>query len=314
MRRISLVVNAKAGGMISASADALAEDLARPFRERGDLVTVSCAEPKDVEAALSAAVKASPDILLAGGGDGTQRSAGRLLMGKKETALGVLPLGTLNVLSQMLGLPRDPRAAAAAIAAGERVMMDAAEVNGQVFFCNAMLGLTLVFSEERARLRGAPLMTRLVGYGRLASFLLQSTETLSLEIDHGPERRRVRAISVVATNNPYRDDKGLTVERAALDSGELGFYVARHESGWRLARGLLRIALGGLRDDPELDAWHVHEVVLTSRRHRRFRISVDGEIERLESPLVFRSLPKALSVMVPAGSVHAASAAGAMAT
>jgi diacylglycerol kinase family enzyme len=100
------------------------------------------------------------------------------------------------------------------------------------------------------------------------------------------------------SNNPYQDDAGVTPRRKSLDGGVLGVYVARHESGWQLARGLIRVAFGGIRHDPHIDTRTARRLVIAPRR-RHIDMSVDGEIERLATPLVFRSLPGALSVVVP---------------
>lgn len=313
MRRCALVLNAKSGALLAGNPDATAETIAEPFRRRGDIVAITKAEPQDIEASLRAAIETGPDVLLVGGGDGTQRTAGRLLVGS-SVPLGVVPLGTLNILAQMIDVPTAVPAAAEALADAVLARMDAAEVNGEVFLCNSMIGLTLTYSRDRARLRGAPLSQRIVGYATTLRTLLGTTRRIALLIDDGDERRFVRAATVIVTNNPYADDAaGLGLRRASLDAGTLALYISRHDSGWRLARSLVRMSVGAKVDDPKLERVLARSVVIDAGR-RRMSVSNDGEIEQLRSPLHYRILPRSLCVLVPRTSVHAASTPGERAT
>ena len=55
------------------------------------------------------------DVIFAMGGDGVAHHVANGLVGT-DTALGLIPAGTTNVLARILGVPRKPRAAAAAAA------------------------------------------------------------------------------------------------------------------------------------------------------------------------------------------------------
>lgn len=78
------------------------------------------------------------DALVAIGGDGT---VNEVLNGMPDPTrpIGVLPLGTANVLACELGLPRDPAAAAAAIAVGREQQLAIGTANGRRFllFCGS---------------------------------------------------------------------------------------------------------------------------------------------------------------------------------
>ena len=68
--------------------------------------------PKQLPAALIAAAETSDEIWV-GGGDGTLRSAAELVM-KRDGVLGVLPLGTMNLLARDLNIPLEIEQAVAA--------------------------------------------------------------------------------------------------------------------------------------------------------------------------------------------------------
>ncbi|MGC8475368.1 MAG: diacylglycerol/lipid kinase family protein [Acetobacteraceae bacterium] len=73
--------------------------------------------PGDARAFAAAAAAAGTRVVVAAGGDGTIAEVAAGLLGS-PTALGVIPLGTANVLALEHDLPRAPRAIAAALAFG----------------------------------------------------------------------------------------------------------------------------------------------------------------------------------------------------
>ncbi|HKY94843.1 MAG TPA: diacylglycerol kinase family protein, partial [Kiloniellales bacterium] len=91
----------------------------------------------DAHAFALAAREDDYDALVVAGGDGTINEAinGLLqrLPGAPALPLGVLPLGTANVLACELGLPLTPERAAAVILAGQRRLVSLGEANGRAF-------------------------------------------------------------------------------------------------------------------------------------------------------------------------------------
>lgn len=75
------------------------------------------------------AVRRGADIVVAAGGDGTIAEVANGLMGS-SARLGVIPLGTANVLAHELGLPFAPKAVAAALAFGRTRTLWPGQANG----------------------------------------------------------------------------------------------------------------------------------------------------------------------------------------
>src|SRR5262245_61278994 len=94
---------------------------------------------KEIELALKEAGRTN-SMLLVGGGDGTVSTAAALFTGEK-IALGILPLGTMNLFARALGIPLKLGQAVEAVIAGTKQKIDVGEVNGRIFVHHVTLGL-----------------------------------------------------------------------------------------------------------------------------------------------------------------------------
>src|SRR5204862_6079667 len=88
-------------------------------------------------AAVASARKLS--LVLVAGGDGTLNEAIQGLVGS-STAVGQIPLGTINIWSRELGLPHDPVDAACELVSGQVRRIDLGRANGRYFLLMAGLG------------------------------------------------------------------------------------------------------------------------------------------------------------------------------
>jgi diacylglycerol kinase (ATP) len=97
------------------------------------------AGPGDATRLAHQAAEQGVEVIFALGGDGTLREVAAALLGS-EVALGPLPAGTTNVLATALGIPREPLAAAAAMAAYEPQRIDVGMVAGDTPFLMMLSG------------------------------------------------------------------------------------------------------------------------------------------------------------------------------
>lgn len=296
--RIRAIINGRAGTVLGLDQLTLIERLHTALSEGGNAAEVEIVEPVDLNAAIARALAEAPDAIVVGGGDGTIRSAATLLK-DSDTALGILPLGTLNRLARDLNIPLDLEQAALALAHATVRQIDMAELNGRPFTCNSLIGLPPIYSRQRQRQRGQPLMARIRGYVSVLRHIARSSRKLTIVVDDGSERRKVRALSIAVSNNVYDDSAGVLLKRPSLDRGELGVFVSRHKNGLGMAWGFVRAMLGRWRSDPHLEVSVAHKLDIISRKSA-LRVSSDGEVEIIETPLRYRSLPKALKVLAPA--------------
>lgn len=296
-----VLVNCRAGSVIDRQPHEIEASLQQIFAREGHDAVVRCVGPTEIGDEVARVIASSVDTLVVGGGDGTIRSAAAAILeagAADRLRLGILPLGTLNRLARDLDIPLVPEDAALAIARGDTTEIDVGVVNGRIFLCNSLLGLPLDVAEERQRLRGQPFLERCRRYFALVGQMLGSTRRMTIEIDSGRETRRVRAISVAVANNGYVEQPSLMLKRGALDGGRLTIYIARHRSGLGMLFAVLRAMLGRWRSDPEVDVVEASRVSLKVGG-QRIKVSNDGEVDHLVTPLIYENRARALRIVIP---------------
>jgi len=115
MLRLALIANPRASGFSASLHRDIIEILSRTH-------AVTTVWPDHAEGARRAAAEAAAGgaaVVAAMGGDGVAHRVANGLAGS-PAALGIIPAGTTNVLSRILGLPAKPRDAAEAIAASTK--------------------------------------------------------------------------------------------------------------------------------------------------------------------------------------------------
>ncbi len=294
--RIAVVLNSSAGSLIGRHE--AEEEVARHLEAAGLEAILVPDNPKGLFARLDDAIAHGADAVVVGGGDGTIAAAATRLMNTGK-ALGILPLGTMNMLARDLGIPLDLEAAADALARGTTQAIDVAEVNGQFYLCNSVIGSPSWLGRHRERHRGkAGFRTRLAfAIASLRAAWRHRPMRLLVELQgRRPVRLWTRALAVA--NNGYAEGFGLMMSRARLDGGHLTLYVARRYGLWWWARLTLGMFLGSWRGSRLVHEVPVEQVTIRSPR-AGLRVMNDGEAHILATPLVYRIHPRALKVIVP---------------
>jgi diacylglycerol kinase family enzyme len=258
-----LIVNPRSGGE-TPSADELAEAAA----ERG--VEAHLLRPD--EDAYELARHADADALGVAGGDGSLAVVAKVAF-ERDLPFVCVPFGTRNHFARDLGLDRDDPIAALAAFGGQERRIDLAWVNDRPFLNNVSLGMygRLVHQRERHRRRRQAL-ARL----RAIASTLRHRAARGVTFDGEAIRARV----ILVSNNAYELDLLSLGERERLDEGRLHLYAA---TGIMRSRWTER---SGTQFAINASAGHL-------------RAAVDGEPERLETPLDFRIEPRSLRVLVP---------------
>jgi diacylglycerol kinase family enzyme len=292
-----VILNCGSGAVDRTEAEAAVARVAGAFRDAGLEPEVRAVPARSIHEAARAAASSEADPVVFGGGDGTLSTGAAALAGGPKT-LGVLPLGTFNHFAKDLGIPLKLEDAVRTIAEGHVREVDVGEVNGRPFLNNSSIGLYPEIVRVRDELRRHRGMRKGPAMLRAAREVLRAPPFLSVDLRVEGDVSRVRTPFVFVGNNRYEMNLFALGVRSALDRGELGLYVARNVRRWGIVRLALRSLLGRLRQDKEFEALTVPQVEVGMHR-RIVRVALDGEVFRTESPLRYRSRPRALRVLAP---------------
>ncbi|MGC4960343.1 diacylglycerol kinase family protein [Gordonia sp. DT101] len=256
----------------------------------------------DLEQLARDAVARGADCLGMAGGDGSQALVASVAV-ENGLPFVCVSAGTRNHFALDLGLDRnDPKAGLRAFRDAVERRVDYATVNDRLFVNNVSLGVyaTVVhessYRAEKAQTFAAMLPDLL---GRTAEpFDLQFTSPGGDEVDG--------SFVILVSNNPYTATASLdAATRREMDTGRLGVIAISTSTGAEAARLMTRSALGLRKTSP---FWHEFETeTFEIRSHGgRTLVGVDGEALDLATPLRFRSHPRSLRLLVPAGNRAAA--------
>lgn len=293
--KIEVIINAGSGSVEQEETKRL---LAKLFAENGVEANIHLAtDGEDIIELARKASKGDAEIIVAGGGDGTVSAvAGEVLKNKKT--LGVLPLGTLNNFSKDLQIPQDLAEAVRVIAENQTKQIDVGEVNERIFVNNSSIGLypNIVRRREKQQER--------LGYGKWRAALwaalkmLRRSPFFAVRLETEEDSRVVRTPFVFVGNNDYDMDFFNIGRRECLDNGKLSVYFL-HRSG---RKGLLllvvRTIFGRLKQTSDFEEINTGEITIETRK-KRILVAFDGEVEKLETPLIYKIHAKALRVVVP---------------
>ncbi|MBW8724187.1 MAG: diacylglycerol kinase family lipid kinase [Inquilinus limosus] len=306
--RVALVLNGAAGALLGRTAEAIAAPLDRILAAAGAEGRAAVAEGDALSRALDAAVASDAEMILVGGGDGTIIAAAERLLAESRAGgparpsgtrpLGILPLGTANLLARDLGIPLSPEAALPALLAGIPRRIDVGLVNGRIFLNSSLPGIAPRMVQQRERMRRTPGRLKWL---RLARAFFRGFDRgprlhVVLQADGRPVRLITRTLAI--SNNPLAEGFAAIHSRAALDGGVLGVYAARIGRRLDLWRLLARLVAGTWQHDRATVALAARRIDVISRRARLW-VANDGENHLLATPLRYRILPRALTVLVP---------------
>ncbi|MBS1795981.1 MAG: diacylglycerol kinase family lipid kinase [Acidobacteria bacterium] len=291
---IEVIVNAGSGSVAGAETKRVLEEL---FAKNGVAAVVHVAhDALELIGFSRRASRSVTETLVAAGGDGTIGAvAGEVF--KTGKVLGVIPLGTLNNFSKDLGIPQNLEDAVRVIAENHIRKIDAAEVNGRIFINNSSIGLYPQLVRRREK-------RQRLGYGKWRAAFWAALRVLNISpffaarLETGDERRIVRTPFVFVGNNAYEMELFRVGRRARLDDGRLSVYFLHRSS----RRGLLALALralfGRLRQTKDFEEMETAEITIETRKDRLL-VAFDGEVEKLDTPLVYKIHPQSLRVIAP---------------
>lgn len=290
--KVRAIVNPGGGS----SDEAVADKLAAAFDAAGVEADIRTTD-RITDAFVEAAEAEDIDAVVAGGGDGTVGCAAAALAGTGRP-LGIVPLGTLNHLARDAGIPLDLDEAVALIATGRARPIDLGEVNGRTFVNNSAIGLYPRIVRDREA------QQQDLGRGKRRAMLVAGLRALRgfgrhrLTVRAGGGTAPVKTPLLFVGNNRYETSLLTFGRREALDRGGLCLYAPLVRSRLHFLGLGLRGVIGLARQRDFLALDGLSDILVESPRPV-LSVSLDGEVERMETPLRYRIRPGALRLIVP---------------
>jgi diacylglycerol kinase family enzyme len=250
----------------------------------------------DVSAMATGILAEGHQPIVAGGGDGTVNAVAGKLVGT-ATALGVLPMGTLNHFAKDVGIPLNLEAAIRNLFTGRLIKVDVGEVNGRVFVNNSGLGFYPHFvrqREEQERLGHVKRVAFMLALRALARRYFR----LRMKVHMNREEALEHLTPFLFVGNNRYQTAGLEMgTRRRLDSGRLWICTAPTNRDRKAGHVALKILMGR-ENDLELNFVEAEEIWVEPGT-ARVNVSTDGEVSIMDAPLHYRIRPLALSVVAP---------------
>ncbi len=244
----------------------------------------------DARVAAERGVEAGFTTIVAAGGDGTVNEVVNGIAGS-DVALGILPVGTMNVFAAELGLPGDLDEAWAIIRAGRTRKVDLVRANSRYFVQLAGVGLDAQVVQETSwnfKKNFGPL-SYVISAAQIAA---RKPPRLLVEAD-GIERE---GSFVLIGNGRYYGGPVAFFKDARIDDGKLDVLIFKNLGYLDIARYLTNIFMGKHTGLADVEYFQTKKA--TVRSEEDVPVEVDGEaVMRL--PVTFRISSRKLRVVVP---------------
>lgn len=296
--RVIVLLNAKAGSVLSSESEDAAIRLREGFQAEGVEAEVRPTLGPDLTTAAQRAAKERPDAVVAAGGDGTVSGVAGGLVGG-DIPLGIIPLGTLNHFAKDLSLPIDSESAIEVIRTGHVREVDVGEVNGRVFINNSSIGIypEVVRDRDAQRTRLGRRKWTAMFFATIAT--LRRFPVVRVRLDVGDRTVHRTTPFVFVGNNEYEMSLFNVGGRQCLDKGQLSLYTAHRTGRFGVFILALRALIGRLDQAKDFEAACLPEVWIETGK-RRLHVAADGEVVMMQPPLHYVVRPKALRVIAPA--------------
>jgi diacylglycerol kinase family enzyme len=253
-------------------------------------------EPQDIESVINKIKNQSYNAYVIGGGDGTVRSAIQAL-GETDTAIAIFPIGTFNLLAKTLKYTDDIDALFTVIKNGKTKKIDLIEVNNKIVINHAWIGFyyyILRLREKHQAIIGKNKLAKII-FNTLSLFKFLPIYNLKLIVNN--QELYYRTCLIYIGNNEYCTSLFEVGERKTLSSGLLHVTILNCRTRWQLFKCMMSMLLHN-KTSSYVTEFSTDELTVTSMGSA-INIVLDGELFKLETPLVFVNHHKSLTVFTP---------------
>lgn len=293
--KATIILNPTAGhGRPAASQDSIAAALQKQGFSCEMLVTDG---PGAATALARKAVSHGADLVIAAGGDGTVNEVSNGLVGT-GVPMGILPIGTVNVMARELNIPLNPKKALQIIAEGHTRSIDLGSANGRFFTLMAGIGFDAeVVSTVLQPLKdiiGASAYV-LKGLGKLATY-----DATDVALDMPDETCRTKAFLIIVANASTYTYGLKIAAHASMSDGLLDVCVFERPVDDKLGFARLVADVFVNRHLQRDEFTYFRTPSVNVRSNPEVMVQLDGEVVG-STPIEIRVVPGILPVIVPAG-------------
>ena len=248
-----------------------------------------------VEAVVSEYVEKGYGMVIAAGGDGTISGvAGGLV--NKSVPLGIIPVGTGNMIARELKIPLNIKRSAQIISGRHSIKtIDAMRVNGRTFILTIGVGISSLAVKDLTKKEKSRFGILAYVGSALKHIVKFRPRAFTLTIDG--DRIEIRSPEVSVSNGGVISDmilpKGLNIQ---IDDGAVDVCYVKANS-MRDYPTLLLNVLRRKPTDSSIRCIRARESV-TIDAEKKITVQADGEVMG-ETPVTVEVIPGAISVIVP---------------
>jgi diacylglycerol kinase family enzyme len=252
----------------------------------------------DIREVVHATREAGLREFIVAGGDGSIHHVVQALAGT-DGVLSVLPVGTVNHTARDLGLPPSWREAFEVARRGTVRQIDTGRINGIYFLNSVMIGIYPTITHYRERFRSTHSKWR--AYARAVRLALRQLKhvTLVLELDGRVQTLRTE-LFIVSVNAYDLTTTGMVALKTTFEDGRLSIYSMSFKSRLEFIRAAAKFFRGKIAEVEGFRSMRTPQVRIDFARPK-LRVSIDGEVSEMRSPLQIAAVPASLLVRVPNG-------------
>ncbi|GER88490.1 diacylglycerol kinase [Dictyobacter vulcani] len=235
------------------------------------------------------------EIVIAAGGDGTLHAVATGLIGTKS-ALGILPMGTMNNIARSLKIPEEIEQACDIIAKGSTRSIDVGKINDHIFLEVSGIGLEAAIFPAAEELKSKGILSTFRGVAQgLYTLVTFKPTRFTVTLDQ-KKRQYVHAIQISICNSPYYGARLQFAPNAVMDDGLLDVLIYRRFSTFDYIRHAISISQG--KRDVEQKITHRKVKSITIEAEHPVEIHADGE-QKGHTPATIAIQSGVLQVRVP---------------
>ena len=293
-RRAFIVLNPIAG---SCSTAEVRETLEREFARAGGACDIyETTGQENLSAIIDEALGHGYDLVVAAGGDGTVSNVANRVLGS-EVKLGILPVGTANLLARELHIPLQVEAACRMLATSESTRrIDAMRVGDQVFISHVSLGVYSKIAERTSA--AAKRYFRQIAYiwNALPELIGKRAWRFNIEVDGHKHRYRASFIMIANVGGVGAGELRWGPD-IAPDDGRLDICIIRARTVTDYFLFIWHVFLNRHREAPKTTYLQARKSIKVSTR-KRLPVRGDGEVVG-QSHIAIEIVPHGLSIIIP---------------